>query len=81
MRGTGPKVCFGIHAERPLQRLIPARLIVTSHPSRTWFHEMGHGIAAMLAGSSFELLLIFLDGSGVALSTRPMNGLKASAAT
>lgn len=37
----------------------------------TWFHEMGHGIAAMLLGSRFEHLLIFPDGSGVALSSRP----------
>ena len=37
----------------------------------TWFHEMGHGIAAMLTGSHFERLLIFPDGSGVALSLRP----------
>ena len=36
----------------------------------TWFHEMGHGIAAMLTGSQFEGLLIFSDGSGVALSLR-----------
>lgn len=37
----------------------------------TWFHEMGHGIAAMLTGSQFERLLIFPDGSGVAQSMRP----------
>ena len=37
----------------------------------TWFHEMGHGIAAMLTGSHFESLQIFPDGSGVALSARP----------
>lgn len=30
----------------------------------TWFHEMGHGLAAMLTGSRFERLLIFSDGSG-----------------
>lgn len=40
----------------------------------TWFHEMGHGIAAMLLGASFERLLIFPDGSGVALSLRPAGG-------
>jgi len=40
----------------------------------TWFHEMGHGIAAMLAGRGFERLLIFADGSGVALSMRPADG-------
>lgn len=37
----------------------------------TWFHEMGHGVAAMLTGSSFERLLIFPDGSGLAQSMRP----------
>lgn len=37
----------------------------------TWFHEMGHGITAMLAGSSFERLLIFSDGSGLAQTLRP----------
>ncbi|MDB5425345.1 MAG: hypothetical protein JWQ29_2761, partial [Phenylobacterium sp.] len=37
----------------------------------TWFHEMGHGVAAMLTGSSFERLLIFPDGSGIAQSMRP----------
>jgi hypothetical protein len=40
----------------------------------TWFHEMGHGLAAMLAGRGFERLLIFADGSGVAQSLRPADG-------
>lgn len=40
----------------------------------TWFHEMGHGIAAMLTGRGFERLLIFADGSGVAESLRPSDG-------
>ena len=40
----------------------------------TWFHEMGHGIAAMLAGRGFERLLIFGDGSGVALTLGPADG-------
>lgn len=40
----------------------------------TWFHEMGHGIAAMLTGRGFERLLIFSDGSGVAESLRPSDG-------
>lgn len=39
----------------------------------TWFHEMGHGIAAMLLGGRFEELLIFPDGSGVAVSSRPVD--------
>jgi len=37
----------------------------------TWFHEMGHGMAAILTGGSFERLLIHPDGSGVALSLQP----------
>jgi hypothetical protein len=40
----------------------------------TWFHEMGHGIVAMLTGRGFERLLIFADGSGVAESLRPADG-------
>lgn len=39
----------------------------------TWFHEMGHGVAAMLTGSRFDRLLIFPDGSGVAYSQRSPN--------
>lgn len=42
----------------------------------TWFHEMGHGIAAMIAGRGFERLQIFPDGSGVAESLRPANGYR-----
>lgn len=32
----------------------------------TWFHEMGHGLMALLLGGRFERLLIFPSGSGVA---------------
>lgn len=32
----------------------------------TWFHEMGHGLAALLLGGWFEKLMIFPNGSGVA---------------
>lgn len=32
----------------------------------TWFHEMGHGLTALLLGGSFHKLLIFPDGSGLA---------------
>lgn len=39
----------------------------------TWFHEMGHGVAALLTGASFERLLIFPDGSGIAQSMVPAN--------
>ena len=34
----------------------------------TWFHEMGHGLAAMIVGGRFERLAIYSDGSGVAQS-------------
>ena len=39
----------------------------------TWFHEMGHGVAAMATGSKFERLLIFSNGSGVAQLLTPSN--------
>jgi hypothetical protein len=42
----------------------------------TWFHEMGHGIAAMLLGRGFERLLIFSDGSGFAESMGPVDGYR-----
>ncbi len=32
----------------------------------TWFHEMGHGIAAMLLGGNFQKLLLYPNGSGLA---------------
>lgn len=32
----------------------------------TWFHEMGHGLTAMLLGGQFYKLEIFANGSGVA---------------
>ncbi|MEH2385993.1 MAG: M50 family metallopeptidase [Nostoc sp.] len=32
----------------------------------TWFHEMGHGLMALLLGGQFEKLEIFSNGSGVA---------------
>ncbi len=32
----------------------------------TWFHEMGHGLAAIFLGGNFRQLEIFADGSGVA---------------
>lgn len=39
----------------------------------TWFHEMGHGLTAMLTGAQFERLLIYPDGSGQALSRIPVD--------
>jgi hypothetical protein len=41
----------------------------------TWFHEMGHGLAAILVGGSFERLAIYPDGSGVAQSLMPTDSL------
>ncbi|HLO88560.1 MAG TPA: M50 family metallopeptidase [Nostocaceae cyanobacterium] len=32
----------------------------------TWFHEMGHGLMALLLGGKFQNLIISPDGSGVA---------------
>ena len=32
----------------------------------TWFHEMGHGLAAIFLGGNFQQLKIFPNGSGVA---------------
>ena len=32
----------------------------------TWFHEMGHGVSALLMGQDFLQLMIFADGSGLA---------------
>ncbi|MEM9312232.1 MAG: M50 family metallopeptidase [Pseudomonadota bacterium] len=34
----------------------------------TWFHEMGHGLTALLLGQDFEQLEIYANGSGVAQS-------------
>lgn len=44
----------------------------------TWFHEMGHGMTALLLGGQFHSLQIFANGSGVAyhsggnVLTRPL---------
>ncbi len=32
----------------------------------TWFHEMGHGLMALILGGQFHQLQIFSSGSGVA---------------
>ncbi|WP_017325537.1 M50 family metallopeptidase [Synechococcus sp. PCC 7336] len=32
----------------------------------TWFHEMGHGLTALLLGGNFERLELFANGSGLA---------------
>ncbi len=38
----------------------------------TWFHEMAHGLMALVLGGSFTKLLIFSDGSGVAYYAGPL---------
>jgi len=38
----------------------------------TWFHEMAHGLAALLLGGRFTELMIFSNGSGVASYTGPL---------
>ncbi len=38
----------------------------------TWFHEMAHGLAALLLGGHFTKLLIFQNGSGLAYYTGPL---------
>jgi Peptidase M50B-like len=37
----------------------------------TWFHEMGHGLMAMLLGGQFDKLEIFGNGAGVASFRMP----------
>lgn len=63
-------------------RLILAAFIVMALPSlpfgnylvypfvilTTWFHEMGHGLTALALGQSFDSLLIYANGSGLAQS-------------
>ena len=44
----------------------------------TWFHEMGHGLAALLTGSPFERLVIYPDGSGVAVTYRHVDSSRFS---
>ena len=39
----------------------------------TWFHEMGHGLAALALGWDFERLVLLSDGSGYAESYSPPN--------
>ncbi|MBW4597728.1 MAG: M50 family metallopeptidase [Brasilonema angustatum HA4187-MV1] len=38
----------------------------------TWFHEMGHGLMALLLGGQFQQLEIFSNGSGVAFHSLPL---------
>ena len=35
----------------------------------TWFHEMAHGLAAIILGGNFQKLVLYPNGSGVAQYT------------
>lgn len=76
-----PMVTPGSQAEE-VGRLILAGFIVIALPSlpfgsylvypftilTTWFHEMGHGLTALVMGQDFVRLQIFANGSGIAES-------------
>lgn len=38
----------------------------------TWFHEMAHGLMALILGGGFSKLQVFQDGSGLATYTGPL---------
>lgn len=38
----------------------------------TWFHEMAHGLTALLLGGGFTRFVLFADGSGMAYYTGPL---------
>lgn len=38
----------------------------------TWFHEMGHGLTALLLGGNFHALTLYPNGSGVATHSGPV---------
>lgn len=79
---TGFHVRPGSQEER-IGRLVIAAVLVMVLPSlpfgnyliypftilTTWFHEMGHGLTALLLGLDFERLVIFPNGSGYAESS------------
>jgi len=39
----------------------------------TWFHEMGHGLTALILGGNFHYLEIYSNGGGVAYTSYPNN--------
>ncbi|MDE2291970.1 MAG: M50 family metallopeptidase [Elusimicrobia bacterium] len=45
----------------------------------TWFHEMGHGVTALVLGGSFHQVLLFPNGSGLT-STSGVHGGRLGAA-
>lgn len=46
----------------PFGRLVLYPFIILG----TWFHELGHGLTALVLGGNFHKLELFADGSGVA---------------
>ena len=52
----------------PIGRMIIYPFIFLS----TWFHEIGHSLAAILVGGSVVKIEIFADGSGIAYHTLPL---------
>lgn len=73
--------------EEQVGRLILAAVLVTALPAlplvnylfypfvilSTWYHEMGHGLAALMTGNDFEHLVINPDGSGYAQSSTALD--------
>lgn len=47
----------------------------------TWFHEMGHGLAAMLLGFDFQRLVLLPSGSGFAQYEFPVDASRFAHAT
>ncbi|MEE4199718.1 M50 family metallopeptidase [Erythrobacter sp.] len=90
----GPLVEPGSQAEQ-VGRLILAGFAVIALPAlpfgaylvypfailTTWFHEMGHGMTALVLGQQFERLLIFANGSGVAESYLSVDASRFTRAT
>ncbi|WAT16932.1 M50 family metallopeptidase [Aurantiacibacter sp. MUD11] len=83
MRGVRPG-----SQEEQVGRLVIAGVLVTFLPAlplgnyliypflilSTWYHEMGHGLTALVTGNDFELLVINADGSGYASSLTATQG-------
>lgn len=47
----------------------------------TWFHEMGHGLAAMMVGFDFQRLVLLPNGSGFAQYEFPVDASRFAHAT
>lgn len=70
---TGLLVVLGLASLFLWQTAIGSIVLYPFTILATWFHEMGHGLTAMLTGAEFERLLIYADGSGQALSRTPID--------